>query len=295
MPYTEVRAAQPEDRAAVLAFCAHTWEWGDYIEYAWDEWLHDPNGLLFVATVDGQPVGIGHLRMLTHTEAWLEGMRVDPNYRRRGIAAALHHEMLAEAMRRGATTARLITESTNSNSIRLLEHGFFRQVAAYAPFKAAPVTIPSRPAYGLDRPILASTSDIEEIIEYLDASNVFPIVGGLYYRDFIAYAITDSLLSTKIAAQQVYLLRRWNRLDGLAIAEPSEGRRGQHLFIGYIDGTTAESVGLIAYALRSRAAELGLESVHANVPDLVMVRDAFVGAEYEWDEKIFYTYERSLV
>jgi len=40
--------------------------------------------------------------------------------------------------------------------------------------------------------------------------------------------------------------------------------------------------------------DMQLESINANVPDLIMVRDAFVGAEYEWDGKVFYTYERQL-
>ena len=44
MTSTEIRPARPEDREAVLAFCMHTWDWGDYIESVWDEWLHDPQG-----------------------------------------------------------------------------------------------------------------------------------------------------------------------------------------------------------------------------------------------------------
>jgi len=94
-------------------------------------------------------------------------------------------------------------------------------------------------------------------------------------------------------AGQVYILRRWERLDGLALVEPRAERRGSQLSIGYIDGTT-ESISLIAYDLRRKAAGMGLESVTAYVPDLMMVRDAFVGAEYEWDGKVFYTYERNL-
>jgi hypothetical protein len=39
---------------------------------------------------------------------------------------------------------------------------------------------------------------------------------------------------------------------------------------------------------------MGLESVRVYAPDLMMVRDAFVGAEYEWDGHLFYTYERKL-
>src|SRR5947209_16351946 len=116
MPETEIRPAQAEDHDAVLAFCAHTWEWGDYIDEVWDEWLHDANGLLLVATINGQPVGVAHLLMLNEMDAWLEGLRVDPNYRQRGIATALDQALLAEARRRRASNARLLTDSVNTNS-----------------------------------------------------------------------------------------------------------------------------------------------------------------------------------
>jgi len=293
MPYTEIRPARPEDRDAVLSFCVYTWEWGDYIEYVWDEWLHDAQGQMFVATVDGQPVGVAHFRMLSATEAWLEGMRIDPAYRQQGLATAINNTMLEEAMKRGATVARLITESTNTAAIRAMGHSFMRQVGAFVSFKAMPLTTAPKSQYGLETPQLATSADIDEIVAYLNVSNIFPAVGGLYYLGFTAYAITNDLLEAKVQAKRVYLLRRWDRLDGLAIAEPRQGRHDNHLFIGYIDGTT-EAISLIAYALRRMVHDMGLESVATHAPDLMMVRDAFVGAEYEWDGKVFYTYERRL-
>jgi GNAT superfamily N-acetyltransferase len=277
----------------VLAFCRQTWEWGDYIEYAWDEWLHNPQGILFVVTIDGQPVGIANMRMLNETDAWLEGMRVDPAHRQQGLATALSQATLAEAMRRGATNARLITESINTGAISLIERGFFRRVGAFAVYRAMPETAPPKRQYGLDAPQLATQADIDDIIDYLNTSNIFPASGGLYYQGFTAYTIIASLLEAKVSARQVYVLRRWDRLDGLALAEIRDGRQGSQLSIGYIDGTT-ESISLIAYALRRRLTEMGLAHISAFVPDLMMVRDAFVGAEYEWDGKIFYTYEREL-
>ncbi len=293
MPDFDIRPARSEDREAVLAFCIQTWDWGDYIEFVWDEWLNDPQGKLFVATKDGRPVGVANMRMLNKTEAWFEGMRVDPTLRQQGIASALYNAQRREAVGRGATTARLITESTNAGAIRLLERASMHRVGAYAPFRALPVTTPSKREYGLEIPVLATAADLDNIIDYLNASNIFPAVGGLYYQGFTAYSITSELLTEKVAAQQLYILRRWDRLDGLAIAEPREGHREKHLFVGYIDGTT-ESISMIAYALRHQLSDQGLESVSANVPDLMMVRDAFLGAEYEWDGKIFYTYEQSL-
>src|SRR3989440_12799110 len=104
MPETEIRPARPEDREAVLAFCEQTWEWGDYIEYVWDEWLHDSKGILFVATIDGKFVAGSHLQMLNETDAWLEWMRVDPAYLQHGLAKVLDDVMLSEASRRGEVT-----------------------------------------------------------------------------------------------------------------------------------------------------------------------------------------------
>lgn len=294
MSEIEIRRARAEDREAVLAFCAHTWEWGDYIEQVWETWLSDPSGLLLVAVDDDRPVGLLHIQMLNKTDAWQEGMRVDPAYRQRGIARRLSLEAAAEAMRKGATTLRLLTESTNSASIHLVEQAHFRQVGAFGPYTATRLDRVPRRNSALEEPLLAGPQDLNEIIDYLNVSSIFPTVGGLYYAGFTGYRISDTLLKEKIQAGGVYLLRRWDRLDGLAIAEPREGKQGKYLFIGYIDGTT-ESISMIAYALRRKIAELDLEEVRAAVPDLIMVRDAFTGAEYEWDGHIFCTYERGLV
>ncbi|HWZ18964.1 MAG TPA: GNAT family N-acetyltransferase [Ktedonobacteraceae bacterium] len=290
----EVRPARPEDREAVLAFCQQTWEWGDYLEYVWDEWLNNSQGKLFVATKDGQPVAVANMRMLNKTEAWFEGMRVDPAFRQHGIASALFDAQLVEAKHRGATTVRLITESTNTTAIRLLERSFMNRIGAYTIYRAVAATIPTKKSYALETPVLATSADLYDIIDYLNTSNIFPAIGGLYYQGFTAYTITKDLVLEKITAQQLYILRRWDRLDGLVIAEPRAGHQGKHLFVGYIDGTT-ESISMIAYALRHFLHDLDLESIIAHVPDLMMVRDAFVGAEYEWDGRIFYTYERILV
>jgi hypothetical protein len=249
--------------------------------------------MLFVATIDNQPVAVSHLRMLNKTDAWLEGIRVDSARRQHGLAKALNVAMMAEAKRRGATNARLIAESTNAAAITLSERGLFRQIGAFALYRAIPEAVSMKQQYGLEIPQLATQDDIDDIIGYLNTSNIFPAIGGLYYHSFIAYTITSDFLEAKVQANQVYVLRRWNRLDGLAIAESHMIRRGSQLSVGYIDGTT-ESISLIAYALRQQIVGMGLESVNAYVPDLIMVRDAFVGAGYEWDGNIFCTYGRKL-
>lgn len=297
MAHIEVRAAREEDRDTVLAFCATTWEWGDYIEEVWDRWLHDPAGKLFVALVDGQPAGISHMLMLTPIDAWLEGLRVDPNYRQQGIAKALGDASIAEAMQRGATYARVMIHAENERSIAITERSHMRRVSSITFYHGSADIVAgqlSRSGAVQEHTTLASLDDLDDIIDYLNASNIFPTVGGLYYLHWTAQPITDELLREKIAGGHIYLLRRWERLDGLAIAEPEEHEDGPRLSMGYIDGLTIESISLIAYDLCRRLPEMQLESVRAYVPDLVLPRDAFSGIGYEWGESIFYTYERGL-
>jgi len=276
----------------VLAFCKDTWSWGDFIEYQWDAWLHNPDGRLFVATIDGQQVGIVYVRMLTATDAWLQGLRVDPRFRRLGLAEELNNAALLEAMQRGAKYVRSLIDSDNSASIRVAGRLFMRQVAGFSLLTATPLLNSKRSDE--DKTQLATLADLDEIIDYLNASNIFPLVGGLYYVGWTAYPITAELLEAKIKAQQVYLLQRWGRLDGLAIAEVREERLGKELSLGYIDGTSIEPISLIAYDLCRQVADLAVDSIRAYIPDILLLRDALTGVEYEWDGNLFYTYERGL-
>jgi GNAT superfamily N-acetyltransferase len=293
MSRIDVRPARPEDREAVLAFCSNTWEWGDYIAHVWDEWLRDPAGLLLVATVDEQPAGVAHLDMLTAQDAWLEGLRVDPHYRHQGLARALYEALQLEAMRRGATRARLAVESTNERSIQISERGHWYRVGEFTLFSATASADPPRRS-AEERPRPATLVDLESIIDFLNASNIFPLVGGLYYMRFKAYPISEVLLRDKIAAGGIYILRRWERLDGLAIMEEREEQGRRQLSVGYIDGTAIEAISLLAYDMRYRAHILGTEHIRTYAPDLVLVRDAFTGVGYEGGEATFYTYERGL-
>lgn len=293
MSPVEIRPARADDRDTVLAFCSNTWEWGDYVAYVWDEWLNDPSGALLVAVVDELPVGIAHMQMLTASDAWLEGLRVDPAYRQRGLGSALNIACMEEAMKRGARYARLLTSSDNSASIAMVERLFWRRVGSFVSFSAEPMAALSEREVGPDLPRLATAADSDDITNYLNSSNIMPLSGSLYYHNFTAYVINDDLIKAKIDAGEVYALRRWQRLDGFAFAETLEGRQGSSLFIGYIDGTS-EAISLIAYALRKQAADMGIPHIRAHVPDMMMVRDAFVAAGYDWNGVLFYTFERKL-
>jgi len=158
-------------------------------------------------------------------------------------------------MQHGATYVRLMIHSENTRSIAITERGHMRRVASTTFYRGLPDIAagqPSRSGPVQDQTTLASIDDLDDIIDYLNASNIFPTVGGLYYLRWAATPITEQLLQQQIAGGHVFLLRRWERLDGLAIAEPEELRDGSRLSMGYIDGLTIESISLIAYDLCRR-------------------------------------------
>jgi ribosomal protein S18 acetylase RimI-like enzyme len=256
--------------------------------------LQDSTGSLLVATVEQQPVGIVHIKMLTATDAWLQGLRVDPDFRGQGLAKMLNDAALLEAMQRGATYVRLTTDATNTRSMQLVEQSFWRRIGAFVLYSASALPVSQRTAGSEEHTQRATLDDLDEIIEYLNSSNNFPLVGGLYYAGFTAAPISEELLRAKIAERQIYLLRRWERLDGLAIADVREESGQVRLSVGYMDGMTVESISLIAYDLRCLLNELEVDQVRIYAPDIILVRDGLSGVEYEWDGMVFYTYERGL-
>ncbi|CAN5594215.1 hypothetical protein BH23CHL7_BH23CHL7_20200 [soil metagenome] len=138
-----VRPAREDDRAAVLEFASRTWDGWDYVPHAWPHWLAASDSVFLVATAGpppsggealdaegsaiaaGRPVAIARVAMLSPTEAWLEGIRVDPRVRGLDVATDLQVAELRWAAEHGAKVVRYATSSRNEASHRLgARHGF---------------------------------------------------------------------------------------------------------------------------------------------------------------------------
>lgn len=117
--------------------------WGedDYIPRVFTAWLRD--GGFFGAELDGRLVGFAKLTRMSATEAFLEGMRVRPDARERGVGSALVAQRLEEARRRGMRVARLLTWSKNPPMHRMARRFGFRRVAEGDWLRALPKAGPS--------------------------------------------------------------------------------------------------------------------------------------------------------
>ena len=128
-----VRRVRPEDTDSILSFATSTWHGWDYIPHAIPVWLEAADGAFLAGTVgepggidaEGNPLKVGEVVAITRvavlspTEAWLEGIRVDPKVRGMGVAADLQIAELHWVEAQQATVLRYATGASNEASHRL--------------------------------------------------------------------------------------------------------------------------------------------------------------------------------
>ncbi|HEC83492.1 MAG TPA: GNAT family N-acetyltransferase, partial [Firmicutes bacterium] len=122
----KLRDARNADKKVVLDFCRNTWPgYGDFIPQVWDRWIRQRRGRFIVAELEGQPVGIAKITDFGYGEIWLEGLRVDPRHRRKGIARAINREVLRTLKLIKPRVARFCTAQSNRASRKIgSQYGF---------------------------------------------------------------------------------------------------------------------------------------------------------------------------
>jgi GNAT superfamily N-acetyltransferase len=141
-----IRRARPSDKRDVLAAVRTIWGGHDRIPDVFDTWATHRTGPFFVAESGGRVVGMGKLTVVSPTEAWLEGGRVAPRWRRKGIATALIAHRIEHARRRGFRVLRFSTASDNTPIHRAARTFGFARVGMLSRHEApaTPGTLPAR-------------------------------------------------------------------------------------------------------------------------------------------------------
>jgi GNAT superfamily N-acetyltransferase len=227
-----VRRATARDTAAVAAFTSTTWDGWDYLPDVWASWLEARDGTVFAAeaaeaaesarpaeaveTGPGRPIAVGRVALLSATEAWMEGLRVDPAIRGHGVATAFQAAELSWAQAQGATVVRYATGETNEASLHLgARHGFamagrWRALRPEEPNGIAPSPA-GRPKAGATPPKTAPKTPPGRaaILERLDAAGLLarePAHSGTAGSRLWERLATDP---TFVAAERLYEWRAW--------------------------------------------------------------------------------------
>jgi DNA-binding MarR family transcriptional regulator/GNAT superfamily N-acetyltransferase len=134
---TAMDPRRPEARCCIQAYVtelAQRFDGGfdpDRSIPAADDDLTPPTGLLLVATLHGDPVGCGALKL--HTDGWAEVKRmwVSPTVRGLGLGRRLLAELESQAAAHGMRTLRLETNRALTEAIGLYRTAGYREVDAF--------------------------------------------------------------------------------------------------------------------------------------------------------------------
>ena len=267
-----IRKARPSDKEQLMSFIRGVWGGHDYIPQVWDEWVRERASPVYVVEVDGVPVGMNRLKLLDDGSAWLEGVRVHPAYRGRGLATMLGENSLKVARRRGATLFRLASDSRNRAAHRQISRLGFAEAARFS------VYAPSKGPLARDGARLVLPSELDDTIRLIRGTREFELGRGVYWDGWRATAMTDEVTRGLVEGGGV-----WKSGRAVAVARLGGEGRGVWEQICFLGGEPRDAVRL---ARRLLGRERGASERWTYVPQRSPVVHALRASGFERDVSI---------
>lgn len=280
-----IRPADAADRPALEQIAAQVWEGRDYLPRVFDAWLSDPHGGFFVATLRDRVVGAIKLTRLGPEEWWLEGLRVAPSQRGRGLSRILHHFAINRLRQSGGRgEVRFSTASENHPVRKLATETGFQRVASFVPLGA---DVLAGPVEGLRALGPADAARVQAWLAGSGQARRNLEDGWTFYR------LTPGRLAERLEAGLVY---GWpsgsgDALGGVVILNPADPARAVDdpvLRVAYLDAP-AEVLTAVAHDLRRLAVVLKRARVRVKAHQQADRLAALIegGFEREWDGEVW--------
>jgi N-acetylglutamate synthase-like GNAT family acetyltransferase len=256
-----IREARSSDRKAVVAFSAKIWEGHDYLPRAWDQWLEESFGALLVAELDGRTVGTDKVTVLAPGEVWLEGLRVDPLQRSKGIAWALNERAMEIVKKLKPSTVRFSTVFDNQASRHMGEQAGFRFL-----FPCRRLLAQAKKG-NLPREALGGIEDVDDILAFFEKSTNFRQMKGLFAWGWIFKTLDRPFVERVVVEGGALVARSLGKISGLALF--LKQRHGPKAALGIIDGDD-RTIAALAGQFRIAAQHLGFSELISMVPESSM-------------------------
>ncbi len=279
------RPIQPEDKERIIAFTRNTWgeDDDDYIKYVFDEWVADPRGEFTAAVVDGRLAGIAKLTDRGNDEWWLEGLRIDPAYRRQGIARQFIRYHIGLVKQLGGKVVRYMTGGENAGSQAIGARAGFQHIITYRAYL-------TEASDEFPPPTLLRLDDMPLLLRWID-SPLMRYLHGVYRDGWSAKTLTESQLRRVVEAGLVYGLKdekgdllAWALLRPEEYDGDSEDGEPHRLRVDHLDGESSAVTELVGQ-LRALAAARRCSIVSAGVGDYPPLLAALQAAGYALNEE----------
>lgn len=275
-----IRQAQQSDKVAVLKFCEHTFDWGDYIPNVWDRWLNEKQARLFTATINSRPIGIMRVALQKPREAWLQAARIDPQHRREGVATELTKTCMQWARERGAIIFRLGTDSDNHVAQKVLTKLNFKKVSDFLIMECENLQEDKAENCRWARP-----ADLDNAWAFLKTSKTFKASAHLYTSIFEWISLELEDLKKFIDNQKTIIHESNNVIDGIVLVDEAikDAWEEPALQTCYIDGTI-KSIKDTINLLKTYTNTQGMQKIYAFACNTQIIVKALTESSFTRDE-----------
>jgi len=223
----QARPVTMADKPALLRISSRIWNGHDYVPMFFERWVSE--GGFWAGVVRNRLVGYGKATELAPGEWWLEGLRVDPDCRSRGLGKELSRQVLYRTLERRPVSLRLATADVNHESVHIIESVMrFSHFADYRFFLGKPGKPKSGPK--LVRPAVAEALDFLRHSEELSASR------GLLQSTWRFRDVNRGYVAELKSGGYVFGHRAAGGLAGLMVLKPHR-YRGNDLDVSFVAGT----------------------------------------------------------
>jgi GNAT superfamily N-acetyltransferase len=196
-----IRLAKKEDKAPLMEFIKHVWGGHDYLPYVWDDWLKEKGTRMNVVEVDGRVVGMNRLRLMPDGTGWLEGVRIHPDYRGRGLAGMLGERSMRDGARTGVTRYRLTSNVTNRTAHRQVAKLGMKELSRINTYGAT-----GKARFRPQKSVrVAKAGEAKEVLKMVRATKEFKLGSGVYWDAFATADLNEKTVRSLVADGSVLL------------------------------------------------------------------------------------------
>ena len=213
----KIRRAKKTDKDQILPFCKNTFRWGDYIDRVWEKWIAEKN--LLAIEEKGKTVGICNAAM-SPNQVWIEGIRIHPDFRRKGYASKLVIASENIARKKKLGFCRMIIADNNKRSLKMARSLGYTLEDKWWLYNLSP-----KKQHATAK-IAKSAKNLEHLIQsdtYSESWNWLPL--------------TNSALSKLVRAGRVITYSKNKKILAMGIWNKSSRLDDDVMQLGYINGS----------------------------------------------------------
>lgn len=287
------RPATPADETAVRAISAHIWEGRDYVPETFHDWVTDEHGEFTLVFEGDDLVAFGKLTRLAPGQWWLEGLRVAPAQRERGLARHLHEYAVALADEIGHGVLRFMTSSQTKPVHKIAADTGFTRILQLLPGKylldEPEITAPTGKGRAAFTPVKPAA--LPGIRSRLEASPLYAAQRGLFEQSWVVKPLLPQLETLQENGRLF-----WWRADSLSPAPLAviTAEPGERLWLNFLDAPFVHWPALLSDLVVWAAAE-SHPQVRYRPPDSPDARRQMAAAGWTAEPDVqLWVYERPL-